>query len=1326
MDWRAASTLFVAAGVSALIGFNVARAAEDAPERMEGGGPTMGELFRAYNLVLDEQENIFPITTDKALKAFQHRGRFENFQFTDGGTLQFTSGESDAGYLPWGNAGGRQPEDERVSLWPESFTIELRIQQTGGEPSRWYPYMTVGGEREATRGAWQRSMKVLEPGEVQTLTFTRPRPLHHRGYGPADGIQFRVEGGEGATFEVYDLRFLKKGRQGWFRKEFELPEGEIWRANASVANTLLFVNGAKVEDKTLVLPRPHIGIYATTPVDLKPYLEPGETNCVAIQAWRPGKYAPNVYLQGRVVMADGTMVRLDTDDSWTWRTKPPEQGWAAPGGGKGFDKLTGLRHAEHGEPGLIKYWRIHYKSRSERPASDGLLKLSNPTEPQFFYTEDEPVTVTAEIPEGLDDRTPAVTWRVRRYRFVERDFVSVADEAANATGRQTEFRAQGHGVVCDLDLGRLPRGVYTVQADLILGAETAESHIPEPLVVVGRVPVREVAGDSYEDGLDLELETVVDCTDPDDRPWLEADGEHLAVAGGDIEETPKHEITEPILVDENGLQYRETRPNWGAQFSYKVEFAHPYDWYQVVMVYPDDRERWMGISCTARWRGKTSYARLAPAVITGFRFPVTGRMRELKFLYRPGPGPHAVNVINIQDGSAAAASEIRIYRIANGLPALGGQDAGDRCLGILTENLNENNAFGAFCGIRPASAPDSTRAQARQNAGDVMAQPVAYVCKELAQRLDTATAYAQYSLFTGENLNAMGCWQYWDRNKCLPGVPSVDTARVPIDLREVAARVLSFNGIRTLMSVEFINQSTLMDEPPASRSDAQVQAGADTYYLVDKNGSQVHNLNFLHPAVEATMLRLADEFSGKWAHVPGVLGVNWTTYMGGNFSIPTLWPVERYYPRDTGEEFDYLAASYDDATIARFVEDTGMQVPGAAEDADRFAARHEFLTDPARRAQWIEWRCQKLRAFFLQMRDRMRAHRDDYILLASLYVDAPHPSMWKHTGLPLSDFLRLNAWDPQAYDEDEGLYVTHWSHAATMRYHPTRARAMPYAAAYEMNVNPEYYAVYDSGPRRSQMIMHHWQEVERYPFTMPDRDGWAYPYQSTPQAHARGDCLREPFTQALIGGDPQFILWGFSHVSRIVGSEQPMREFIRVFRALPAERFTADLDTGFETNLAIRSLRQGDARLFYVANPGYWPVQGRVTLAGATQVTDLVSGEAVEAATDEEGRTVASVDLEPFGVAAYRADGAEAEVVDWEVDPVEEEHLTHIRDLAALAQTRLDDMEDAPPMSEDDRVFLRRSALAADGDLELGRYARAWSTVTDWRYWALTHRPYKK
>lgn len=74
--------------------------------------------------------------------------------------------------------------------------------------------------------------------------------------------------------------------------------------------------------------------------------------------------------------------------------------------------------------------------------------------------------------------------------------------------------------------------------------------------------------------------------------------------------------------------------------------------------------------------------------------------------------------------------------------------------------------------------------------------------------------------------------------------------------------------------------------------------------------------------------------------------------------------------------FGSLKSGYDDYTAGLFERETGIAVPVEPLDPERFRKRSEFLLGEHRET-WIRWRCEKIAAFLLKIRDAMIAERPD-------------------------------------------------------------------------------------------------------------------------------------------------------------------------------------------------------------------------------------------------------------------------------------------------------------------------------------------------------------
>ena len=1263
--------------------------------------PAMKDFVRAKQLTMPavEQElgrDVLGRTWDFSQP---DRGNFTYFsqevqdlQVTPDKTLRF---RMDAGKvtLGWGNYDGKQPLAKRINLWlgegPDYIYTyaELRVKQSA-DKSTWTLRTWHDGKADP-----KSSEAALEGTEWQVLKFRYYSDM------VPDGFGLEIAGPKGSIIEVASLRFTRDVYEGYFRKEFQIPAGQIWRAMAEVGNSgYLYVNGKEVPMENSIFQRPWLAI-RTTAVDLKPYLKPGK-NCIGLYGKQIGPDVPYIYLQGQVIMSSGEIIRLDTDDTWRFSARGGK-GWNGPS----FDDQD-WESAQTKAPRYNHYAIEFVWPGIYLPVYDGRLVLENPYQAKLFYDNAQPVVVQVRVPEGVADQKPTLSWILNR--------AEEEGEKEVAQGEVSRFRRSKDSLIYEIDCGKLARGVYTIKVALRSGEEVIEERPREPLMVLGKIPMKEVEGKTYEEGMKLVLEDTIDFTNPKDpHAWVETPvGPNL-----------------PRIVRQEGMVYRETAPSMSAMFSYRFQFQHPGSFYMMVLEYPNDAERWIGVSCSTTLKNIWTNSKAGPSVWTGDKYPLTNTLQELRWIFRSGPGPHTIDIVSIQRGSRAAAARLHIYRIEE-LPALkvNPSGSGRRWLGLYTESTTVGCDFEKTFG-RTRQPLRTLRALGRLPVPrqSHVYQPLPELIQYLRDVWDACEHYTRYLRFTGQNLYVMGCFQYDDVNQPFISPAFYLTSRVPCEIRETAIRVFGHNGIDVIGSVEYAGHTCLRKEYPLN--DGQVAMGADTALTVSKEGKQPSTRpaystgwNFLHPRIEGLMLLVAEELAEKFKEHPNFKGINWTPYFTGEW-IPTYGGREWVSP---------LFCSYDDVTIKCFERDTKIRVPVDPKDPQRFQKRYTFLTSEAMREKWIEWRCQKVREFFLKVRDRVQAKRKDLDVFLSLYLNVGHVEDWFKSGKSVRQFMREWGFDPVIYRNDQGLWFTRWMQG-NLRYSPCVRN--PKYISWEQKVGPEFIDLYARKSNRSVLIQHSWNEINyRAPGAIMGKSWWEFTEESDwPLPGNRGrfnvqpnaENAREPFTQALIGSDPQVVIFGLMHVNLMVGHEQQLREFARVLRALPPEKFSPVLKTGLDTNLALRESRKGGKYYFYVANPGYWPIRGSVTLSGARRVIDLTTNLPIE--TKREGaRTVVLVDLKPYGVAAYGVDEARAQVVSWKTEAVSEKDLAHMRKIVERTEELLRDPKAVAVLLPDELPFVQKIVAQAKADLAAGQYARAWLTLTNGRFWTLLHEQMEK
>lgn len=1240
----------------------------------------------------------------------------DDLAVSDDNALAFTLTDKPA-TLGWGNFGDKLPEHRKKTFW-KKVNIRFRAKQTGNTPTTWKLACYYRGRYQKQTDKQRRygatSEATLEGRDWTTLGFKNFASRNDPG---SDALSVEISGAAGTRIEISRLAIGRDYYAGCFRTIVDLPRGKVWRAVADVGNqSILYVNGKEVKTGSLIRTRPYNRggawqWFRNEAVDFTAYLKPGK-NCIALRGGS-SYMPPTLYMRGSVIMESGKRTEINSDETWTWRQRPEpgwteadfdDEAWQHPG-----TKSTNLQSA-HNYPDAqaVKGWRLYLQSKSGRPVYDGLMTLENPEDRRLFFSDSEPFTVVVRTPLGMADRGPSLRWRIRRYR---KGSLSEA-----GTGTADTFIEEGSDLRTTVRTDPLPRGVYLLSLEMLdRNGSRVEQRIPEPFVVVGRLPMRTVAGHTYEQGLDLELEMDVDFTTPDDpaHPWVEADA--VLTRSFNYTEELEQPVWDPIVVTRHGLTYRETRPEYGAQFSYLLqEVKHPGDWYLFVVDYPDDAERCIAVACNSEMdirkdRRNAMTNKSGSSVWTGNRYPLSYGMKQLRFPYRPDAGKTAVNIQSLMKHTAAAAARLRVYHVKNGLPALDVPETNRRRLGYLTESgtfrplSRWSNIYHTFSfRDTPILMPPDSFARYDDN-------PAEQMCHVLEDWLDMTEHYVQYLRFTGQNSHVMACLQYNDTANPYNERGNVETPRIIEDLRDVEARCFRDNGIDFLASVEFCGHSSLEfgQDPRVSTS------------VWSKDGVEInvndgfYGANFNHPRVRGIMLGHTRDIAEKFRDLPNFLGVNWTTYFGGDW-LP-VWRTD--YMGYRGQP---LAVGYGDTTIRKFETETGIEIPGIdPNDPERFRMRYQFLTSEAMRDAWIDWRCKALKDAFAEVAAELRTYRDDLVVAATPFFYGVHVREWHDSGLPFREYLRQNGWDTRRFHEDSRLWLTQTT-SATTKYEAHHMKPR-YAAWWDLAVHPDIYEAFNSpqGPR-SVMVQHHWLEMERFAAALPFREGWARPGQATMEAHATGAYACEVYAQAMIGADPHHIMYAFSDGGICIGFEQELRAFNRVYRALPAERFKPYEGTGFRTNLAIREFRKYGKLFLYVVNPGYWPIRGQIEVRDGEQAVHMPIRESV-LKPRRNGAIVLPVDLKPYGLAAFEITGEEAAVAGWSVRPPDGEHLEHMRGIIARVETLMADPLVRVALTRHDTDLVGETLRRARHAMDQQRYALAWSLLTDARFWIAWH-----
>jgi len=1100
---------------------------------------------------------------------------------------------------------------------------------------------------------------------------------------------------------VFPMLSEEQGYQGYARKEFTLPEGKVWKAVADVGSSTdriwsgermisaLYLNGQLVE-------RPHISgmLYGAAPVNIKDYLRPG-TNCAGFYGFRLKGYPPYIYMQATIIMESGETIRVTTDGAWTY-SPGKAAGWNEPG----FDDSRWQPAQTRGH----MFWPYQ---QNILPAHHGHIRLRNPARKDLFYTDDRDVVVDVLLPPGLADRGPRVEYILTRANQdgsigeqVAADTISSADERDGSLALR-------------IDLGRREHGVYGLALRLLDGqAQVLDTRPREPVVVLRKLDLQTVPGTEYSEGLDIELEDTVDFTDPQDpHPWIEG----KVVRYGE----PVQGITEPRIVRKDGLVYREvTGAERGSYFTYRIEFEHPGDFYMLEFAYPDDADRVIAVSISTKVEGVWTNSQTGVGAETGGKFYNTGQMQTLRWIHVADEGVHSVDVMNQNDGWNAAAHSLKIYHVRGSLPSVA--TGTNRHYGIHTERCNYTSGIGMGFGIG-----GKLLSSAEQQEEARRLSVTQRILRDLVWLKDTSERYAQYLRFSGQNLHLMGCVQYTRRNTpFVPADPQRESATVLPCPRTMLANVLDINDISFLTGIEFSQPATLgvylaEDAPtqaPFYVTDEQVAAGMDTLWRVDAQGRQRTGLstyppNWQHVVFREAYTRVVHDLVNTFGHLDHFLGVS-------NFFSPAGHPSSYYFPAyaSGNDPWDQpLQYSYDDVTFANFAADTGVDLSISPDDPDRFAKRAEAVSKPPLRRQFLDWRCRKLYDFFAEVAGDMTNRRAD-LQFVNVLAHVEVASCFEHLVDSDQDFDQMMqdfGIDLGALGQIPNTTIVRWTNS--WRQHPDWPQQNPYCwipAEREVVLT-----AFEDLPHRGVLCRTSWDEnnlsAPGHAYERPDPAGskvvqsdWVIGSVRTriePQPAAYH--AREAYLQAIVSADPQLLLGGFTDLVLNLGNEQILREVLAPYTHLPRDRFETVLDTGLQTNLAIRKLNTADGSWLYIANPGYWRIRGTVELAAGAPVRRIPTADEVAQA----GEVSLPVDLAPFGLVAYRVDSPQLEVASYATEPITERELLHMR-------TIMGRVNEAGPNQVQQRIM--RAAYQA---IQQGEYARAWHLIKDYRFWPMNN-----
>lgn len=246
-----------------------------------------------------------------------------------------------------------------------------------------------------------------------------------------------------------------------------------------------------------------------------------------------------------------------------------------------------------------------------------------------------------------------------------------------------------------------------------------------------------------------------------------------------------------------------------------------------------------------------------------------------------------------------------------------------------------------------------------------------------------------------------------------------------------------------------------------------------------------------------------------------------------------------YVSRERGEGAE--ESGYSDWDLAQFRGETGLPVPETG--------AYDWLRANAWDA-WLDFRCRRVRAFWLRCRDRVREAAPGRAFLVA--CDLPSETPGTNTDWPAGhsprNLLRYHGYDPAMCADDEGLVVQRGMMVAAERYFckwgpPLTHGNNPWA--YRLfHLQPEVARLYTTAePPQAELYHNYWEEA---PHPEPEFG----PTMRTATASARGWHFLEGATFSLLEANVQSLVFmGWQRAT--IGHEHEVRTWATRFRSLP-------------------------------------------------------------------------------------------------------------------------------------------------------------------------------
>jgi len=447
------------------------------------------------------------------------------------------------------------------------------------------------------------------------------------------------------------------------------------------------------------------------------------------------------------------------------------------------------------------------------------------------------------------------------------------------------------------------------------------------------------------------------------------------------------------------------------------------------------------------------------------------------------------------------------------------------------------------------------------------------------------------------------------------------------DRLDLLLRILGRQGYSAWLELAFDGPLPGLPDP------ASEEAVARGLVRLDRHGQAVGSVYHpLHPEVREAMKRRVAEAAVFRKSRENLIGL--LVRLGPG---PTLLGEP-----DTG---------FDDASYARFVREafgpeTTAGLPGLEpHDPNRFTARSQFLAG-AGRMPWLTWRSKGIAALYSELTATARRVSPGMVLAVTTPGLDGGSAGSEARRVDLAGLAPIHAW------RAVGLDLETWPSEDRSPIVLRGARHSADDLAHDLATSPELDALVVSRSGRGLLLLGAEDDslasasariagVKLAGANAKPTSDSGLRLTALPQPDGAGG--DELMGHALAALDPRWVMFASS---TIVGQEERVRRFARVYRALPASTVASPAVDRQPFGVAVRTIRGGPMSYLSMANDTPYPIRLEALLhtEGTATVDDLGRGLRLSPEIVASGGSRVVLDLPPFGVAALRVAAAKLEV----------------------------------------------------------------------------------